>query len=134
MNNGSGVLTEELTISSSFASTLVQVRLAGGNTSSSGRVEIAVNGVWGTICDDNWNVPSASVVCRMLGLPQASAVPGNSAFGGGQGVIWLDSVRCVGNETSIVQCAHKGWGAQDDCDHGEDAGIICGPVTGTAAL
>lgn len=33
-----------------------------------GRVEILVDGVWGTICTPGFGVEEAQVVCRMLGL------------------------------------------------------------------
>lgn len=46
----------------------IGIRLMGGN-SSAGRVEIGVNGVFGTVCDDNSNSNAAKVVCRSLGQP-----------------------------------------------------------------
>ena len=45
------------------------VRLVNGSLDSAGRVEICINGVWGTVCGQwyNWSENEARVVCRQLG-------------------------------------------------------------------
>ena len=45
-----------------------ELRLVGGESEKEGRVEICVGGLWGTICDDNYNRPDARVICRQLGF------------------------------------------------------------------
>ena len=84
------------------------------------------NGIWGTICDDGWDLQDAEVVCRQLGYDGAVAAPHRAAYGQGTGQIWLDNVECVGNETSISECSHHGWGIHN-CWHGEDASVHCKP-------
>ena len=104
------------------------VRLASpSNLPSSGRVEVFNNGTWGTICDNSWDLQDANIVCRDLGYDGALSAPGDAAFGQGTGQIWLDDVKCVGNETMIAQCSHGGWGVHS-CGHHKDASVVCRPA------
>ena len=103
------------------------VRLVEGNSPNRGRVEILHNGVWGTICHDYWEMPDANVLCRQLGFEGALVALRSAAYGKGTGEIWLDDVDCKGNEPSIFQCGHKGWGIRN-CDHSQDASVICIPI------
>ena len=43
------------------------IRLVGGTAPTEGRVELCRNQSWGTVCDDFWGTPDATVVCRQLG-------------------------------------------------------------------
>ena len=55
-----------------------QLRLAGGNIANEGRVEICMDNLWGTVCDDSWGSDDATVVCRQLGYPTESESNGLS--------------------------------------------------------
>ena len=90
-----------------------------------GRVSLYYSGQWGTVCDDSWGINDAHVVCRMLGYPRAIGFTTQSHFGGAKtGPTWLDEVNCTGNENTLAACSHSGW-AISDCNHTEDAGVIC---------
>ena len=100
------------------------IRLLGGSGPQEGRVEVFHLNQWGTVCDDDWSIVDAFVVCRQLGYTTAVDAPVHAAFGPGRGPIWLDDVACNGRETNLSQCSHNGL-AGSDCSHGEDAGAVC---------
>ncbi|XP_038070240.1 scavenger receptor cysteine-rich domain superfamily protein-like isoform X2 [Patiria miniata] len=118
-----------VTVSSRGASGQIDydVRLVGGDNELEGRVEVYIDGVWGTICDDDWDMREASVVCRQLGFEKAVAAIESAKFGWGSGVIALDDMACTGLESNLGEC--KASNKIANCFHSEDAGVQCGGGT-----
>nr|XP_042713105.1 T-cell differentiation antigen CD6 [Chrysemys picta bellii] len=98
------------------------VRLVGGGSCCEGRVEIEVDGVWGTVCDDAWDLDDARVVCQQLKCGWAIQAPVASSFHKGTGPIHLDEVSCAGNESQLWDCPAE---RSHDCGHKEDASVVC---------
>lgn len=48
------------------------IRLQPAGTGNTGRVEVCLNEVWGSVCSDNWDTNDASVACRQLGFSRYS--------------------------------------------------------------
>ena len=132
-----------------------QLRLAGGNSTNEGRVEICMNNVWGTVCDDSWGNADATVACRQLGYstqgqckgpcfktvwvtikqpwPTDAVAFSSSHFGTGTGPIHLDDVDCSGSENNLTECLHS---SNVNCTngHSEDAGVRCQGILLYAAI
>ncbi|NXE83765.1 CD6 protein, partial [Cochlearius cochlearius] len=98
------------------------LRLAGGRSQCEGRVEMEQEGAWGTVCDDDWDLADANVVCRQLQCGWATRVHGGGAFGRGSGPILRDEVGCEGHEEHLWDCPAA---LEHDCSHKEDAGVVC---------
>lgn len=106
------------------------IRLVDGPTPFEGRVEVFVNGDWGTVCDDEFDIHDAEVVCRQLGFGHPIAALGSPGYGPGQGKILFDDLRCNGTEKELVNCAQSEF-TRNDCNHHEDAGVQC---SGTSSI
>lgn len=100
------------------------LRLSGSTDASEGRVEVYHEGRWGTVCDDNWDMAEAQVVCRQLNFPGAKSVLIGRQYEQAPGPIWLDDINCKGTEKHLVDCEFKSWG-ETDCSHKEDVGVVC---------
>lgn len=104
-----------------------KIRLAGGNQSNEGRIEMEVFGKWGVICDDQFGMEEATVICKELGFTLGAidfrlhSFYGKSSMNGN---FLMDELQCLGNESSITECYFNGWGVHD-CQPEEEAGVVC---------
>ena len=89
-----------------------------------GRVEVFYNGSWGTICDNDWDIKDARVVCRELGHLNAVKALKGGQVPSGSGKIWLEGVGCSGEEQNLSSCSPQNWGVHN-CNHSNDAGVEC---------
>ena len=100
------------------------VRLVNGSTQYEGRVEICMNEVWGSVCDNSWDSSSyASVICKQLGYQgkfstfihcsvfvfyvfviYLGGIPlSHSHFGPGNGPIHIYYTNCY-KRTNLLSC------------------------------
>lgn len=78
--------------------------MVNGSNSLSGRVEISINGEWGSVCGASyWDDKDASVLCRMMNHSSGRAL-NYGHYGSGSGPIWIGHMRCKGDEDSIFHC------------------------------
>ena len=49
-----------------------EMRLVDGSVYREGRVEVCVDGRWGTVCGEGWGDTEAGLVCARLGFPGQS--------------------------------------------------------------
>ncbi|XP_020714979.1 uncharacterized protein LOC101463243 isoform X5 [Ceratitis capitata] len=109
--------------SESVCNSPIKYRLQGGRSPSEGRLEVRYRGEWGSVCDDDFGIKEAQVMCNSMGFYGTPTLAKNT-YGPGSGPIWLDQVSCFGNETTLDQCNHWTWG-EHNCNHTEDVGLKC---------
>ena len=110
--------------------TQYDLRLFDGRSENVGRLEVRVDGVWGTVCSNSWDKDDADVACRQLGFSRAY-IPD------GIGYYWLritslpiffDGLNCNGNESYLWECANNGIGVHHDCFHWKAVFLVCLPA------
>ncbi|XP_033115403.1 neurotrypsin-like isoform X2 [Anneissia japonica] len=98
------------------------VRLDGSSIAHEGLVEIEHDGVWGTVCEDNWSQDNTDVVCKQLGFEGGNYFTATDYTDSNS--IVLDDVACVGTELTLAQCSHSNWG-EHNCNNIEKIWVSC---------
>ena len=104
----------------------MDICLKGGNSCNEGNVYIRYQ----PVCDDDWDIQDADVVCRQLNYPgaknftnQENSFEKKTFYIEGDNFV-MDDVQCKGNEARLQECKHS---SSHDCDLTEAAGVICHP-------
>lgn len=91
---------------SDSASPVIQLRLAGDKKKYyEGRVEVLYNGAWGTVCDDDFSISAAHVVCRELGFVEAESWFPSAKYGKGEG----ETLVCINTPKTDRYTCPSGW-------------------------
>ncbi|XP_054741887.1 protein bark beetle isoform X2 [Anastrepha obliqua] len=110
----------------------VPVRLVGGAGDYEGRLQVYLDGRWGTVCDYGWTVLNAALVCHHLGYTlnprdwrlHRSQMP---TVGVTEDVI-VSNVRCTEHDLDITKC-HAEYLTrgefENSCTHENDVGMRC---------
>ena len=99
------------------------MRLVSSSFAHIGRVEVHYNESWGTVCNTQWDIQDANVICKQLGYTGAESTQLATAIG--NGTIWISGAQCNGEELSIGECnLQEVWG-MTHCTHHEDVEVEC---------
>ena len=98
------------------------IRLGASNVPLKGRIEIFHQGEWGTTCyrESTFSITNARVACRELGFYNVKEEHRWFHLKA-TGKIWLHSVKCRGDEKSLLLCSYKNSG----CHHYWDRYVKC---------
>ncbi|XP_039680535.1 scavenger receptor cysteine-rich type 1 protein M130-like isoform X2 [Perca fluviatilis] len=97
------------------------VRLVNGTSLCSGRLEIKSTQSWSSVCEDDFDLQDAEVVCRELECGAPSVLQG-ALYGDMEAPVWTKQFQCRGHESSLLDCDSS---ASNTCPSGKAAGLTC---------
>ena len=122
-----------------------------GALQQEGRVEVCLNGVWGSVCDSDWDQSDGLVACSQFGFDLAGIyvyiytiiiilfivmmlqtiiifteplVYSGSQFGDGYGPIVYSNLKCNGFERDLGSCDGNKY-PLSTCSRSNVAGVLC---------
>uniref|UniRef100_A0A183G227 SRCR domain-containing protein n=1 Tax=Heligmosomoides polygyrus TaxID=6339 RepID=A0A183G227_HELPZ len=82
----------------------------GNDEVTEGRLEVLIDGTWGTVCNRTWSAQLAQLSCNQLGLITDPEFFENWRIFRSKGELpmVMDNIRCEENEVDITKCRHDG--------------------------
>ncbi|XP_032396244.1 scavenger receptor cysteine-rich type 1 protein M130 [Etheostoma spectabile] len=100
------------------------VRLVNGTSLCSGRLEVKPTQstqTWSSVCEENFDLQDAEVVCRELGCGAPSVLQG-ALYGDMETPVWTKEFQCRGHESALLDCDSSD---RNTCSSGKAAGLTC---------
>uniref|UniRef100_UPI000D313DD7 scavenger receptor cysteine-rich type 1 protein M130 n=1 Tax=Maylandia zebra TaxID=106582 RepID=UPI000D313DD7 len=99
------------------------VRLLNGSSLCSGRLQVKSNQKWSSVCEADFDLQDAEVVCRELGCGPPSVLQG-ALYGEVEAPVWSKEFQCEGHESALLDCRSSG-SARNSCSPGKAVGLTC---------
>ncbi|XP_067432530.1 scavenger receptor cysteine-rich type 1 protein M130-like isoform X3 [Thunnus thynnus] len=116
-------------VSSNFSSYIVEltcsdsVRLVNGTSLCSGRLEVKSEQSWSSVCEADFNLQDAEVVCRELGCGAPLVLQG-ALYGEVEAPMWTKEFQCGGHESALLDCGRSD-SARSTCSLCKAVGLTC---------
>uniref|UniRef100_A0A3B5Q5M5 SRCR domain-containing protein n=1 Tax=Xiphophorus maculatus TaxID=8083 RepID=A0A3B5Q5M5_XIPMA len=82
------------------------VRLVQGTNRCSGRLEVKTNQSWSSVCEKDFDLQDAEVVCREIGCGPPSAHQG-ALYGEAEAPVGSREFLCEGSESALLKCSSR---------------------------
>uniref|UniRef100_A0A3P9LHG8 SRCR domain-containing protein n=1 Tax=Oryzias latipes TaxID=8090 RepID=A0A3P9LHG8_ORYLA len=99
------------------------VRMENGSSRCSGRLEVKSNNSWSSVCEDDFDLLDAEVVCRELGCGAPSVLQG-ALYGEAEAPILSREFLCEGHESVLLDCGSS-WRKTKACPPDKAVGLTC---------
>ncbi|XP_065326268.1 scavenger receptor cysteine-rich type 1 protein M160-like [Pelmatolapia mariae] len=110
------------------ATCLDSVRLLNGSNLCSGRLQVKSNQKWFSVCEADFDLQDAEVVCRELGCGPPSVLQ-RALYGEVEAPVWSKEFQCEGHESALLDCRSSS-SARNSCSPGKAVGLTCSESLG----
>ncbi|XP_032446826.1 scavenger receptor cysteine-rich type 1 protein M160-like isoform X4 [Xiphophorus hellerii] len=100
------------------------VRLVQGTNRCSGRLEVKTDQSWSSVCEKDFDLQDAEVVCREIGCGPPSAHQG-ALYGEAEAPVGSREFLCEGSESALLNCSSRKSSGRNSCSPGQAVGLTC---------
>ncbi|XP_032413394.1 scavenger receptor cysteine-rich type 1 protein M130-like isoform X1 [Xiphophorus hellerii] len=100
------------------------VRLVQGTNRCSGRLEVKTNQSWSSVCEKDFDLQDAEVVCREISCGPPSVHQG-ALYGEAEAPVGSREFLCEGSESALLNCSSRKSSGRNSCSPGQAVGLTC---------